>query len=417
MQCCSLDQWLDSIRTSHASIIDYSLERITCVAKHLDILQPNIPVITVAGTNGKGSTVHTMEAILKTAHYRVGVFTSPHLETYNEQIRIDGHHVTDTQLTHAFSTIYHASLTLTISLTEFEFLTLAALLIFKQSTLDMIILEVGLGGGNDAVAIIKPQITVITSIALDHQEYLGHTIDAIAASEAQLLPTGKIGIIGLQHPPKPIIDHAEKINTTLLCLDYDFYPEQQPHHWTFKNSTITYSNLPYPKILIRNAALAIQALLSAQIIFSETQLQTALRRIVIKGRLQLIKGTPSYLIDVSHNIEGVTQLANQLSSYKNQKIVAVFSAFSDKSIATLIALINPFVDYWIIAPIEHPRAASLHQLLTAFDELTIDHEKISIHHHLNTAFQEAENTAESDTIILAFGSFFVARHALTHAQS
>ena len=407
----SLTEWLDTIRTSHSSIIDYSLNRIQSVAAYLDLLQPNAPVITVAGTNGKGSTVHTVEAILKAADYRVGMFTSPYLESYNEQIRLNSHWVSDEQLVAAFTIIHKACLSITISLTEFEFLTLAALLIFKQQPLDIIILEVGLGGGNDAVAIIKSDITVITSLALDHQEYLGDTVAAIALNEAQLLPPNKIGIIGLANPPQELIDHAQKINTTLYYLDRDFYADCQSDYWTFKNNAVAYSNLPYPKILLRNAALAAQTLLSAHITFSQEQLCQGLQHINIRGRLQLIPGSPDYLIDVSHNIEGVTQLATHLENFNHKRIIAVFSAFSDKPIAELITLIDPFVTHWIIAPITHPRAASMEQLLQAFGD-----KKITVCQNLNEALQIAADRAKPDDLILAFGSFFVAREALLFAN-
>ena len=407
----SLTDWLDTIRTSHSVIIDYSLNRIQTVAIHLDLLQPNAPVITVTGTNGKGSTVHTMEAILKAADYRVGVFTSPHLDSYNEQIRINGNWVSDEQLVAAFTLIHNACTSMTISLTEFEFLTLAALLIFKQQSLNIIILEVGLGGDNDAVAIIKSDITVITSLALDHQEYLGDTVDAIALNEAQLLPAHKIGIIGVKNPPQVLIDHAKKINAQLCYIDRDFYAECQPDCWSFKNNSITYSTLPYPKVLVRNAALAIQALLSAHIIFSHEQLCQGLQQINISGRLQFIQGSPDYLIDVSHNIEGVTQLGTHLEKFKHKKIIAVFSAFSDKPIAELITLIDPFVTQWVIAPIDHPRAASINQLIHAFGN-----KETTLCQNLNEAFKMAVDMAKPDDLILAFGSFFVAREALSFAD-
>lgn len=410
-----LDEWLNHIRTSHDSIIDYNLERIQHVAQHLDLLQPKIPVITVTGTNGKGSTVHTIEAILKAASYHVGVFTSPYLEVFNEQIRINGHKVTDNQLITAFKIINDACLNVTTSLTEFEFLTLAALLIFKQHPLDIIILEVGLGGGNDAVAIIVPDITVVTSIALDHEDYLGHTIDTIATSEAALLAPGKIGISGVTQPPQPLSECAEKNNTLLLCLGRDFYIEKKSDYWTFSYNDVIYDNLPYPKVLIQNAALAVQALLSCHIPFSQEQLQTGLNTISIQGRLQLIKGNPSCLIDVSHNIEGVTQLATYLHSLPYQKIIAVFSAFSDKPIGELIVLIDPFIDHWFIAPIDHPRAASMEQLLTAFNEKGLHISKITTTDNLKDAFQAALNFSTPDDLMLTFGSFFVAREALLHS--
>lgn len=196
MSHANLEYWLNHIRSVHPLNIDYSLNRIKEVAQRLALLKFSIPVITITGTNGKGSVVSCMETMLVQYGYQVGSFTSPYLETFNEQIRINGEAVQDASLIKAFATI--EELRTEISLSEFEFTTLAALLIFKQANLNVLLLEVGLGGQNDAVGIVESDITIITSISLDHQEYLGDSIDAIARAEAQLLRAGKIGVIGLK---------------------------------------------------------------------------------------------------------------------------------------------------------------------------------------------------------------------------
>lgn len=412
MMPASLNDWLATIRASHPVLIDYSLARITTVANALDLLHPKIPVITVTGTNGKGSTIYTMEALLTAAAYQVGVFTSPYLETVHEQCRINGLPVTDDDLVSAFKIIHDVAVAHTITLTEFEYFTVAALLIFKKYPLDLLIFEVGLGGANDAVAILSPSITVITSLSLDHEHYLGNTLEAIALSEAQLLPRDKLGIIGSPSPPQSLTNHAKKINASLIYLGRDFSGEQQADHWVFKNNDITYDHLPYPNVLIQNAVLAIQTLLSAKIVLPEEAVRTALQHIAIKGRLQLIANQPDYLVDVSHNNDSVMQLADYLKNVDYPRIIVVFSTFSDKPIPRLIQLIDPFVHQWCIAPIDHPRAAPVHQLLHAFSETVRNDKKITCHRDLNAALQFAITQAKADDLILAFGSFFVARAAL-----
>jgi dihydrofolate synthase/folylpolyglutamate synthase len=408
-----LTHWLEYIRTLHHSIIDYSLERVHEVAARLELLHPNMPIIMVTGTNGKGSTVSAMEAILLAADYHVGSFTSPYLEYFNEQIRINATPIDDTTLIHAFEMIDNARGN--ISLSEFEFTTLAALLIFKNTQPDLILFEVGLGGGNDATNIIDPDVTVITSLALDHEEYLGATLELIAANEAQLLRPNKPGIIGVTTPPTTLTEHAKAIDAPLLTLAKDWGFEETQKNWRFWNKNCHYNQLPRPNILCKNAALAIQALLSCDLQFTEVQLQRGLQNINIKGRLQLIPGKPSMLIDVAHNLEAIHQLSAFLKAHKPApgKVIAVFSMLKDKKITEVIKIMAPDINTWIIAPIDHPRAAPLNQLQDAFTAANISNAQIITPASLEAACSKAHTLAGPEDLILIFGSFFVARAGLT----
>jgi dihydrofolate synthase / folylpolyglutamate synthase len=405
-----LTTWLTHIRTLHHSIIDYSLERVRNVAERLELLRPNTPVIMITGTNGKGSVVSAMEAILLASDHRVASFTSPYLEFFNEQIRINAKPIDDATLMNAFEIIDTARGDM--SLSEFEFTTLAALVIFKNAPLDIILFEVGLGGGNDATNIIDPDLTIVTSLALDHEEYLGATVELIAANEAQLLRAHKPGIVGVTNPPTALTQHAQAIGAPLLVLAQDWGFEETGSTWRFWSKNYHYNQLPRPNILCKNATLAIQALLSCNIQFTETELHRGLQNIEIKGRLQLIPGAPLTLVDVAHNLEAINQLSTFLKQHKTGKVIAVFSMLKDKKISEVIKIMAPDIDTWVIAPIDHPRAATINQLLEAFAAAKIPDSQIIALTSLDAACAQAHALAQPDDLLLIFGSFFVARAGL-----
>ena len=414
----TLKSWLDHIQQVHPHNIDYSLERIRIVAERLALLQPKVPVLMVTGTNGKGSTVSALEALFLIKNYRVGSFTSPYLQVFNEQIRLNKIPVSDELLINAFQTI--DTTRQEISLSEFEFTTLAALFIFKNAPLDIIVLEVGLGGGADAVNIVEPILTIISSLSLDHQEYLGHSIDVIAANEAELLAPGKVGIIGMHTPPRTLIETAQQRSCQLLCFGQDFYARKTSiRTWEFKTKGFHYQNLPLPKILINNAAVALQALLVMGISFTATELEQGLNAIEISGRLQLLPSNPAILIDVAHNPESVENLALHVTALKTgyAKVIAVFSIFRDKDIHAAIRTMAPLIDAWFIAPISHPRAAAKPQLLATLLEEKVAIDNIKLNNNLEAACQQALAQANTKDLIVAFGSFFVARAALTFYDS
>lgn len=404
-----LVSWLQHIRTLHHRVIDYSLARIKEVAERLDLLTPQARVILVTGTNGKGSTISAMEAILLASSHKVASFTSPYLLSFNEQIRINGKAVSDATLIVAFKMIEAARGD--ISLSEFEFTTLAALIIFKQTPLDVILFEVGLGGANDATNIITPELTIISSIALDHEEYLGKTLDVIAANEAQLLPPQRKGVIGVPSPFIALTQHAQAISCQLSVIERDFHIKIMDNHWCFSNDTICFEQLPLPLVLCKNAALAIQALLLCDIKFSRAQLVKGLCDIRIYGRLQFMAGKPSLLFDVAHNMEAIENLRTHLvHAHWPAKVIAIFSMFQDKKIVEVIKEIAPYIDHWFIAPIEHPRGASMTQLSAAFQDADVS--AISVCKDLNQACLEAKKIADADDLLIVFGSFFVVRAGL-----
>lgn len=407
-----LNTWLAYIRKVHKDLIDYSLERIKIVAERLDVLTFTVPIITITGTNGKGSTVSALEAILIASNHRVASFTSPFLVNFNEQIRLNGQAVTDTALIEAFAKIEAARIE--VSLSEFEFTTLAALLIFKSADIDTILLEVGLGGANDAVNIINADLTIITSLALDHEEFLGASIDLIAASEARLLRPNKKVLLGVKNAPTTLTEYAKTINCEIYRLAQDFGFTENNDHWHFWNSTRKFDKLAKPVTLYKNAALAIEALLLLDFKFSPQQLHQALKHIHLLGRLQYVPGKPALIFDVAHNIEAVTELAKFLKKHKPQegRVIAVFSMFKDKKISTTISLLKEAVDLWSIGIIDHPRAASRTQLTIAFQEAGVDDAKFLMNETLHQALTAAKSQAEPEDSILIFGSFHVVRAGL-----
>ena len=295
-----------------------------------------------------------------------GSFSSPYLLSFNEQVRIDGVPVSDTVLVEALQKVDQVRGD--ISLTEFEFTTLAALLIFKSQPLDILLLEVGLGGGDDAVNIIDPDVTIITSIALDHEEYLGHTLEEIAHSESALLRPNKTAILGLR-------------NSTIESAAADIHCKV-----IFTESSPT--------------ALALSALSCLGSGYQPIEVH-------LPGRMQSVG---NWLIDVSHNIEAVTRLQQHLRQHKKPgRVIAVFSMLKDKHISEVIGLMQDQVDEWLIAPIDHPRGASLQQLEAALQQQKVNYQ---IFQNLNEACAVAKALAQPQDLVLAFGSFHVARCAL-----
>ncbi len=396
----TLTDWLNYIRMMHPVAVDYELTRIQKFAEELDLLHPKIPVITVTGTNGKGSVVAGMQAILLEAGYRVGSFTSPYLEKFNEQVQINGEAVYDFMLMDALREIDHRRGIR--SFTEFEFTTLAALLLFKRAKLDILLLEVGLGGGEDAVNIMNPDVTVITSIAFDHEEYLGSSLADIASAEAKLLRPGKVAVIGVEGEESvPILKAAEKMNCRILQLGRDFKE---------------YVHLSRLAIFPRNAALAVQALRACpSLSITQAHIIRGLDHIVLKGRQQWIAGKPSFLIDVAHNEEAILALAARLRALPQETgdVVAIFSMLKDKKIAEALITLSPFIKHWCVAPIDHPRAASREQLHAGLIEAHIPRNAFSNYVNLNAACSGAMGLAEPQDVILTCGSFHTARAMLS----
>ena len=334
--------------------------------RRLGLGRPGRRVITVAGTNGKGSTVAFIEAIARAAGLRVGAFTSPHLLRYNERIRIDGVDAGDAALVAAFERIEAARGE--VALTYFEFGALAALVLMEDAGLDLAILEVGLGGRLDAVNIVDPDVAVITTVDLDHQDYLGHDREAIGAEKAGILRAGKPCVLGEKDPPSSVLRRAYAIGAFAI-RGYLRLPGRRPRRdgWRWREPGYQI-DLPDPALEApaqrANAAAAIAALRALDLAIPGPAIREGVRSARAPGRLQRLPGSPERVLDVAHNPQGARQLGQWLAAASRKPTVAVFSALADKDIAGIVAPVAPHVDAWHLGPITDagPRGLAVDEL-------------------------------------------------------
>jgi len=419
----SLIDWLSWQEGFHPRSIDLGLERATSVFKVLNPEAVKPPTIVVAGTNGKGSCIAYLEAIYRAQGYRVGAYTSPHILKYNERIRIDGKSVSDELICQAFERIDAARND--ISLSYFEFGTLAALDIFWQADLDIQLLEVGLGGRLDAVNIVDSDVSIITSISVDHIDWLGATREAIGFEKAGVFRENKPAIIGDMMPPDSIIQQANKVQTALLKIGHEFDFQQATNSWEWNSyglKPLSYKKMPNPALKgehqYRNAAAVIMAIteMNALLPVTENSIHYGLQHIQLKGRFQIIEGEVPVLLDVAHNPQAVTELLNYLQSdFSGKKIHAVFAMMKDKDIAAVIDIIKPVITDWFFAPLETPRATSESLMKIHFKASDLTDVQMGFD-NFSAAFSAAQNTAKQGDLILVFGSFFLVSEYLLNAE-
>lgn len=404
MHLSTLSDWLTQIASIHTAEIELGLERVASVAQRLQVVNPTIPVITVAGTNGKGSTVAGLQAIYRAAHYRVGTFTSPFLFKPNEQVCLNGREVSDAELCHALEKVDLARGD--ISLTPFEFFTLAALVIFKTAELDVLLLEVGLGGRLDAVNIIDADVALVTSISIDHVDWLGPTRESIAKEKAGIFRKNKPAVYGDTQPPQTLIDYAAQLGTRVFYQNKDFHFHESNADWSWSHQSIHYPSLPITPLLTQNMANVLMAvtLLQQQLPVEYPAIKSGLAEVSLPGRIQIIPGRVMEIHDVSHNPAAISLLAQHLHASSCQgKTRAVFSMLADKDIAESIAVISEQIDQWYVAPLANKRAAKQEALTQAFQQTKIDNVIFST--CIKTAYQSAVQQAKAGDRIVVFGSF------------
>lgn len=416
MRYTQVDDWLRWMETQHPRNIDLGLERIALVAKQLDIAL-EMPVITVAGTNGKGSCVALLSAILGAQGYRVGAYTSPHLNQYHERIAIGDSYVDDASLCQAFAAVDQARGE--TSLTYFEFGTLAALLIFQQQAVDVAVLEVGLGGRLDAVNIIDADIAIVSSIAIDHEAWLGNDREVIGREKAGIFRANRPAIIGDLNPPTSLLAYAAQIGALPVSRDKDFRLIDAEQGWAWQGvaangELLSYQNLPYPAVLIDNAATVLQAVQYIDLPVSESAIRQGLSAVSVAGRCQHIQlGGIEVVLDVAHNPASVQALRDHLDARPVAgRTECLFAVMADKDIAEIIRIIQPCFAHWSLAPLlENERAAQPEQLQTVLLEQGIRQVTLA------SSFSESVNNALSrlstgDRLVI-FGSFFTVAAAMT----
>ncbi|MGL5334900.1 MAG: bifunctional tetrahydrofolate synthase/dihydrofolate synthase [Enterovibrio sp.] len=401
----SLDLWLDHINSIHSSAIDLGLSRVAAVAQRAKLTAPAPKVITVAGTNGKGSTCAIIEAVLQKSGYKTGVYSSPHLIKYNERVRIDGKIIDDAALCQAFAAI--EELRGDTSLSFFEFGTLAALWLFKAQQVDVAILEVGLGGRLDATNVVDPDVAVITTLALDHVDWLGSDIAQIGLEKAGIFRSQKPAVCGEASPPASVAGFADEIGAKLYQVGYQFDYEVQGDSWRWRSGAFELTDLPIPALPLANAATALMAIGLSGLEVTDEDIVFALKNARLPGRMQQISKKPIIILDVAHNPHSAHYLALQMKELKARsgaKLSAVVGMLKDKDLAGTLNELRDVIDSWYLCSLSGERAAKWPQLAQHLTYL--EQAKVKGFDSPTQAFWAAkeELSLETDAIVV-FGSF------------
>ena len=414
----TLEGWLRHCEQLHPRNIDMGLERVREVARRM-ALRFDCPVITVAGTNGKGSTCAMLEAVALQAGYRTGVYTSPHLVHFEERCRVGGEIVKATELLPQFEAVEQARVQGTeVALTYFEFTTLAILRLMSQARLDVAILEVGLGGRLDATNVIDADCAVITSIDIDHTEYLGPDRESIGREKAGIMRTGRPVIVGDPMAPQSVIDHALEIGADLWRFGKDFNFSGDKQQWSWAGRGRRYAGLAYPslrganQLINASGALAALEALRERIPVTAQAVRNGLAMVELPGRFQIVPGQPALVLDVAHNPHSVAALTANLDAMGYFPAThAVFGAMADKDLAPMLAKVGPLVDHWYFTDLPTPRAekgAVLQQKWNALQMVSggLRQVNTSVHSDPLQALQAAVAAADPADRIVVFGSFY-----------
>lgn len=407
----SLDDWLATIESLHPQNIEMGLERVAQVYAGM-ATSLSCPIITVGGTNGKGSTSTMLEAMLSAAGYRVGLYTSPHLYQFNERARIGGAYASDLALIHQFEAVEAARGD--TSLTYFEFTTLAILRLFAQSTLDVVILEVGLGGRLDAVNILDADVAIVTNVDIDHVDYLGNTRELIGFEKAGIFRRKHVAICGDFDPPGSLVEHALNIRADFRVIGRDFRSEVQENQWHWSGRTQKREDLTFPALQgrnqIANASVALAALeaLQERLPVTDDAVRTGLARAAIAGRFQVLPGTPTVILDVAHNPHAAAVLSENLAHMTGYaKTHGVFGAMRDKDIDAVIACLKGRVDHWYVTDLPLPRAATAAEIAEKLRLAGIEATgTIQTFASPAAALREARSRVGENDRITVFGSFW-----------
>lgn len=424
----SLDCWIDWLLNLHAEEIDLGLERVSLVANKMQVTRPAPLVVSIAGTNGKGSSVAMLSAILEQAGYKVGTYTSPHIVSFTERVKINSQSVSAQMIVDAFDLIEGQRSD--IKLTYFEFSTLAALTIFNQSDLDVVVLEVGLGGRLDAVNTVDADACLISAIDIDHIEWLGSDRNVIAVEKAGIMRKNAIAVCSDATVPATLVDYAQQLGAKLSLLDRDYRYVQIKKNtedssqvgentWLFQSSQSEQSlELPLPALKgefqLQNAAGVLELLLqiSDKWPVSVEAIKQGLLSVKHPGRMELRQlNDQAWLIDVAHNPQSAQALAQTLQQEDlKTKRVAIFSALSDKDMLPMVKEVKPFVSQWLISDLAIPRSASIDGLKEILLAAGIGEESIT---ECSTIAQAVEKTLGMPSkMVLVWGSFFTVAQAI-----
>ncbi len=409
----TLEDWLARCERMHPTEIDMTLDRVNVVRERLG-LRFSVPVITVAGTNGKGSTCAMLESVALQAGYRVGLYAKPHLVNFEERCRVNGEMVAAEALLPHFEAVEAARQG--VSLTYFEFTTLAIARLLSMTPLDLVILEVGLGGRLDAVNAIDTDCAVVTSVDIDHTEYLGSTREAIGFEKAGIMRAGKPAIVSDPVPPKSLLDHAQSIGADLWQLGRDFNFAGDKQQWNWAGRAHRFNALAYPalrganQLLNASGALAAFEALRERLPITAQAVRTGLALVALPGRFQVVAGQPTLVLDVAHNLHAVSALVQNLEHMGfHPRTHAVFGVMRDKDIPAILKRMAPVVDAWHFTDLPTPRATPAKVLAEAHAGLGLQGPgavTVACHDEPSQALRAALAQADPTDRIVVFGSFF-----------
>ena len=419
MQFSSLNDWLGWLETCHPQEIDLGLERIRVVAQRLQLLNPSARVVTVGGTNGKGSCVAATAALLRAAGKKVGVYTSPHLLHYCERICIDGVNATEAEVCDAFEKIYLACNA--VSLTYFEFGTLAALEIFRCHQVDVIVLEVGLGGRLDAVNIIDADVAVITSIDLDHQDWLGNDRESIGQEKAGIMRPHRPVVCADPVPPKTVLDTAQHVSAVWHGVGESFAFTQGHMRWDWwgfdpADQRVVMEQMPLPVLPLPSLAAALQVVNLLGIDLSKIDCASVLENLQLPGRFQQLRHlNQHFILDVAHNPAATQYLARRLQAQDfSGRIIGIVAMMADKDRSNSLGNLTHLINAWYLADLSWlPRAATPDQLAQDLQQLTVP---VVGRGTVAECIAQALTVAQAEDRIVVFGSFYTVAAALAVLQ-
>ncbi len=413
----TLEEWLSWQERLHPKAVDLGLDRVREVWQRLHPGPPPCPVVTIAGTNGKGSCAAMLEAILLAAAYRTGCYSSPHLIRYNERIRIDGKPATDAEICAAFQRV--DTTRGTVSLTYFEFATLAALDLFVRSAAEVIILEVGLGGRLDAVNVVDADVALIATVDLDHTEWLGDDVASIAREKAGILRRGRPAICADPEALALLSEHAQAAGAVLYCAGSDYRYEAHADTWTWRGPQNSRYALPLPNLRgrfqVQNAAavlMAIEILGAGQLPVAQSAVRQGLQEVSLPARFQVFQGAVPVIVDVAHNPQAAQELAANLQRFACPgKVHAVTGILADKDARQILAALAPAIDTWHLVELAGPRSRPPKELEALVAALAAG-SPVAGYASPALALSGAKQRAQEGDCILVFGSFLVAGEVL-----